>query len=62
MKVTEITGYFDDGSSDVADVINERIETLESHFDVRVISIDVNKGGASKFGSYSVWLELQGRY
>lgn len=60
MRVTEITGYVDDKYNAV-DAINEHIKKLESNYDVRVISLDVNEGGASEFGRYSVWLELRKR-
>lgn len=60
MRVTEITGYADDEYG-ITDAINEHIKNLESNYDVRVISININKGGASEFDRYSVWLELRGR-
>lgn len=60
MRVTEITGYVDDKYGAI-DAINEHIKNLESNYDVRVISININKGGASEFDRYSVWLELRGR-
>lgn len=46
MRVTEIVGHVDD-EDHVVDVINEHIKNLESNYDVRVISIDVNKGSVS---------------
>ena len=46
MRVTEIVGHVDDEAY-VEDVINEHIKNLESNYDVRVISIDVNKGSVS---------------
>lgn len=61
MRVTEITGYADDEYG-ITDAINEHIKKLERTYDVRVISIDVNKGTASEFGSYSAWLELRGKF
>ena len=60
MRVIEIVGHVDDEAY-VADAINEHIKNLESNYDVRVISININKGGASEFDRYSVWLELRGR-
>lgn len=60
MRVTEIVGHVDD-EDHVVDAINEHIKNLESNYDVRVISIDVNKGSVSKYCKYSVWLELRRR-
>lgn len=60
MRVTEIVGRVDD-EYHVVDVINEHIKNLESNYDVRVISIDVNKGSVSEYCKYSVWLELRRR-
>ena len=60
MRVAKITGYVDDKYGEI-DAINEHIKNLESKYAVRVISIDVNEGGASEFGRYSVWLELRRR-
>lgn len=53
VRVAKITGYVDDKYGEI-DTINEHIKNLESKYAVRVISIDVNEGGASEFGRYSV--------
>ena len=60
MRVTEIVGHVDNEAY-VEDAINEHIKNLESNYDVRVISIDVNKGSVSEYCKYSVWLELRRR-
>ena len=58
MRVTEITGYADD-TYGVTDAINEHIKNLESNYDVRVISVDIDK---DEYCKYSVWLELRRKY
>lgn len=62
MRVTEITGYVADEYGDsVEDSINEGIKCFEDDYDVRVININITKGGESEYCKYSVWLELRKR-
>lgn len=62
VRVTEITGYVADEYGDsVEDSINEGIKCFEDDYDVRVISINITKGGALEHCKYSVWIELRRR-